>query len=93
MVTREAVGSSLKQKAKLCVVHTAARPQRWRGKRRRGHLQQRKMARSGRADTAAVLTARAVTSTNTVQPSSEVRQAKKQKKTRSEGKEKGRLTL
>lgn len=49
-----------------------------------GHLQQRKMARSGRADTAAVLTARAVTSTNAVQPSSEVRQVKKQKKTQKE---------
>lgn len=41
-----------------------------------GDLQQRKMARSGRADAAAVLTVRAVMSTNSVHPPSVVKQTK-----------------
>ena len=49
-----------------------------------GDLQQRKMVRSGRADTAAVLTVRAVTSTNSVHPSSVVKQMGCQHKTPSE---------
>lgn len=50
----------------------------------RGDLQQRKMARSGRADTAAVLTVRVVTSTNSVHPSSAAKQTRRQHKTPSE---------
>lgn len=53
-----------------------------------GYLQQRKMARSGRADTAAVLTVRAVTSTKSVHPSSVVKPTRRQHKTPS-GAEKG----
>lgn len=45
-----------------------------------GHLQQRKMARIGRANTAAVLTTRVLTSMNAVQPSSAVRQGKSSRK-------------
>lgn len=43
-----------------------------------GDLQQRKMARSGRADTAAVLTVRMVTSVKSVHPSSVGRKARSQ---------------
>lgn len=55
-----------------------------------GDLQQRKMARSGRADTAAVLTVRAVTSTNSEHPSSAVTQTRRRHGAPSEaGEEKG----
>lgn len=54
-----------------------------------GDLQQSKIARSGRADTAAVLTARVVTSTNSVHPSSVVGQTQHQHKAPSEAGEKG----